>query len=71
MQKMHVAVAADRSSATVYDVDVVISVRYLVKFREELRFRQRARGAPRDPLMQGCTPNRRRLEADAADTEGC
>ncbi|MBI3919588.1 MAG: virulence protein RhuM/Fic/DOC family protein [Betaproteobacteria bacterium] len=59
MQKMHIA-SADKP-ATLYSLDVIISVGYRVKSRRGVQFRQWATRMLREHLVQGYTFNQTRL----------
>ena len=67
MQKMHIA-GSDKP-VTLYNLDVVISVGYRVKFQRGVEFRQWATQTLKQHLIQGYTLNRQRMAQLGSDVD--
>ena len=67
MQKMHIA-GSDKPVAF-YNLDVIISVGYRVKFQRGVQFRQWATQTLKQHLIQGYTLNRKRLAQLGTDVD--
>lgn len=65
VQNLHIA-QSDKP-VRFYNLDVIISVGYRVKSVQGVQFRQWATALLREHLTRGCTLNRHRLEANAAE----